>query len=194
MSTATLIWPVAEAPGARSEIVHVTVWPLTLTHEPVGQFDIDEDTSVRPDGSTSVTTTWPESAVLLAALAAVSVNVSCAPTSGLEVVAELVSETFAEPTSVVTDAELFALFGSASLPVTVAVFVYGPPVAAEVAVIVAWNDSPASSCPSWQLTVLLETVHPGVVVATLVNPAGTGSLAMKPELFSASLSFVTVRV
>jgi hypothetical protein len=67
-------------------------------------------------------------------------------------------------------------------------------VAGEVAVIVAWKVPAGVTCPSWQATVLLETVHPGVVVATLVNPAGTGSLTIKPELVSVELSLVTVNV
>ena len=93
--TVTVMSIVALAPAFRSEIVQVTVWPLTFTHEFIEQFDADEETKVRPAGSTSVTTTWPEAAVLSAALAAVSVSVSSVPTSESPLASALLSDTSA---------------------------------------------------------------------------------------------------
>src|ERR1019366_2077321 len=54
--TSVTIWSVALEPGARSEIVHVTVCAATPTQE-LTQLDGVEETKPNPFGSTSVTST-----------------------------------------------------------------------------------------------------------------------------------------
>jgi hypothetical protein len=80
------------------------------------------------------------------------------------------------------------------LPVTVVVFVtHVKSVEGAVPVSVATNVSPLSRTPSAQERSFPVTVQPGVVVATLVTPAGTESVTKKPELFPGP-KFVTVCV
>src|SRR5205809_5364319 len=80
---------------------------------------------------------------------------------------------------VVADAVLFAGFGSASLPLTVAVLVMVPAVAGAVALVVNVALAPAARLPTEQVTVPAEFVHP-VLAETKVTPAGRVSVTVTP--------------
>src|SRR3989442_689783 len=77
------------------------------------------------------------------------------------------------------DAVLLAVFGSASLPFTVAVLVMVPAVAGAVALMVNVELAPAARLPTVQVTVPAEFVHP-VLAETKVTPAGRGSVTTTP--------------
>src|SRR5438105_3353068 len=85
-------------------------------------------------------------------------------------------------TEVVADAVLLAAFGSASLPLTVAVFVMLPPFAGAVALIVIEALAPEASEPTLQVTVPEALVQvPGVELAdTKVTPVGRLSVTTTP--------------
>src|SRR5260370_21354172 len=87
----------------------------------------------------------------------------------------LVVDRWAEATIVVVaDAVLLAVFGSGSLPLTVAVLVMVPAVAGAVALMVNVALAPEARLPTVQVTVPAVFVHP-VLAETNVTPAGTGA-------------------
>src|SRR5437016_536795 len=95
-------------------------------------------------------------------------------------------------TEVVADAVLLAGFGSASLPLTVAVLVMLPPAAGAVALIVTEAVAPLASEPTAQVTVPEALVQPGLA-ETKVTPAGRVSVTVEPVLASGPL-LATFRV
>ena len=95
-------------------------------------------------------------------------------------------------TEVVADAVLLAAFGSASLPLTVAVFVMLPPFAGAVALIVIEALAPEASEPTLQVTVPEALVQPELA-DTKVTPAGRVSVTTTPVAALGPL-FFAVRV
>src|SRR5438132_520610 len=98
-------------------------------------------------------------------------------------------------TWVVADAVLLALFGSDSLPVTVALLVMVPAVAGAVALIVIVALAPEARGPTAQVTVPEALVQvPWVELAdTNVTPEGSVSVTVAPVAASGPL-LVTFRV
>src|SRR6266436_2979639 len=104
----------------------------------------------------------------------------------------LVMARSAEAVTVVdADAVLLALFGSDSLPVTVALLVMGPAVAGAVALIVIVEPAPEASEPTLQVTVPEALVQPELA-ETKVTPAGKVSETVTPVAGLGPL-LVTVR-
>jgi hypothetical protein len=85
-------------------------------------------------------------------------------------------------TVVVAVALLFALLGSASVAVTLAVLVIVPPALGAITEIVTVADPPLAIVPRLHVTVPLACVHvPWVAVAdTKVTPAGNVSVKVTP--------------
>src|SRR5438270_277811 len=83
---------------------------------------------------------------------------------------------------VTADARLLAVFGSGSLPLTVAVFVIGPAVAGVVTLMVIVALAPEARLPTEQVTVPEALVQvPWLEVAeTKVTPAGRVSVTVTP--------------
>jgi hypothetical protein len=98
-------------------------------------------------------------------------------------------------TWVVADAVLLALFGSGSLPVTVAVLVMVVGVAGAVALIVMFALAPLASEPTLQVTVpeALVQVPWEELADTKVTPEGSVSVTVAPVPASGPL-FFAVRV
>ena len=81
--------------------------------------------------------------------------------------------------AVVAVAELFAVSGSAGLPVTEAVLLIDPGVAGTVTVIVRTSDAPLASAPIVHVTVPALFTHPGEADPNTA-PAGSVSVAVTP--------------
>src|SRR5260370_824396 len=92
----------------------------------------------------------------------------------------LVIDRWAEATIVVVgDAVVFAVFGSGSLPLTVAVLVMVPAVAGAVALMVNVALAPEARLPTEQVTVPAVFVHP-VLAETKATPLGRVSVTVTP--------------
>src|SRR5260370_1069438 len=86
---------------------------------------------------------------------------------------------WADPIVVVADAVLLAVFGSGSLPFTVAVLVMVPAVAGAVALMVIVALAPEARLPTVQDTVGAELVLP-VLAEPKATQAGRGSVTVTP--------------
>src|SRR5882762_9735860 len=92
---------------------------------------------------------------------------------------------------VVAEAVLLAVFGSASLPATVAVLVIEPVVAGVVTLMVIVALAPAARLPTVQVTVPAEFVQPELA-DTKVTPAGRVSVTITPVAADGPLFLATM--